>query len=39
MGTQLAHGLYNHTLLDANSAWHHRADERPKPQITMLLGQ
>src|SRR5882757_1689683 len=39
MGTNWR-GLYNTTLLDAHSAWHHRADELSDSlKITMLLGQ
>jgi amidase len=38
MGTNWR-GLYNTTLLDAHSAWHHRADELSDSlKITMLLG-
>src|SRR6202166_3567361 len=39
MGTNWR-GLYNTTLLDAHSSWHHRADELSDSlKITMLLGQ
>jgi amidase len=39
MGTNWR-GLYNTTLLDAHSAWQHRADELSDSlKITMLLGQ
>ena len=39
MGTNWR-GLYNTTLLDAHSAWRHRADELSDSlKITMLLGQ
>ena len=39
MGTNWR-GLYNTTLLDAHSGWHHRADELSDSlKITMLLGQ
>jgi amidase len=39
MGTNWR-GLYTTTLLDAHSAWHHRADELSDSlKITMLLGQ
>ena len=39
MGTNWR-GLYNTTLLDAHSAWHHRADELSDSlKITMLVGQ
>ena len=38
MGTNWR-GLYNTTLLDAHSAWHHRADELSDSlKITMLVG-
>src|SRR6202521_746509 len=39
MGTHWG-GLYNTPLLDAHSAWHHRADELSDSlKITMLVGQ
>src|ERR1700736_6093851 len=39
MGTNWR-GLYNTTLLDAHSGWHHRADELSDSlKITMLVGQ
>src|ERR1700724_2402741 len=39
MGTNWR-GLYNTTLLDAHSGWHHRADELSDSlKITMLIGQ
>src|SRR3954449_6581578 len=39
MGTNWR-GLYNTALLDAHSAWHHRADELSDSlKLTMLLGQ